>query len=203
MRQRYEQVCPACHTSIVEGPEPAGCPTCGLDLKRNPPVALWAMDGEDIRRACRAALWLLILPLLTLPIYGLAYGLIPVTIAGASAFVEVLQWTSCILSLVLTLAGLPPLLTMMRAMGYPPALRVIATLLTLIPCLSQLTLMGAGLTAAARLRDSGLRAWPWNVADDDLLYLGQPFACTKCGYSLIGNTSGVCPECGTPTARRG
>lgn len=25
-------------------------------------------------------------------------------------------------------------------------------------------------------------------------------ACRKCGYSLIGNTSGLCPECGTPTA---
>jgi hypothetical protein len=26
-----------------------------------------------------------------------------------------------------------------------------------------------------------------------------PGACPACGYLLIGNTSGVCPECGTPT----
>jgi len=24
--------------------------------------------------------------------------------------------------------------------------------------------------------------------------------CTVCGYDLTGNTSGVCPECGTPTS---
>jgi rubrerythrin len=23
--------------------------------------------------------------------------------------------------------------------------------------------------------------------------------CTACGYNLTGNTSGVCPECGTPS----
>jgi hypothetical protein len=26
--------------------------------------------------------------------------------------------------------------------------------------------------------------------------------CRRCGYSLTGNTSGICPECGTPTAAR-
>jgi hypothetical protein len=25
--------------------------------------------------------------------------------------------------------------------------------------------------------------------------------CSNCGYSLAGNVSGVCPECGTPVAR--
>ncbi len=25
-----------------------------------------------------------------------------------------------------------------------------------------------------------------------------PSHCRKCGYSLLGNTSGVCPECGQP-----
>jgi len=31
-----------------------------------------------------------------------------------------------------------------------------------------------------------------NVAEDDIL-------CEGCGYNLLGNTSGVCPECGTAT----
>jgi len=26
----------------------------------------------------------------------------------------------------------------------------------------------------------------------------RPGFCTRCGYDLTGNTSGVCPECGTP-----
>ena len=25
--------------------------------------------------------------------------------------------------------------------------------------------------------------------------------CTRCGYNLTGNTSGICPECGTPVAK--
>ncbi len=28
--------------------------------------------------------------------------------------------------------------------------------------------------------------------------LKEPFVCLVCSYSLIGNTSGVCPECGSP-----
>lgn len=31
---------------------------------------------------------------------------------------------------------------------------------------------------------------------------GRGSHCTKCGYCLRGNVSGICPECGTPTARR-
>lgn len=30
----------------------------------------------------------------------------------------------------------------------------------------------------------------------------RPGVCASCGYDLTGNTSGVCPECGTPTAER-
>lgn len=28
-------------------------------------------------------------------------------------------------------------------------------------------------------------------------YWGRPDACHKCDYNLTGNTTGVCPECGT------
>jgi hypothetical protein len=30
---------------------------------------------------------------------------------------------------------------------------------------------------------------------------GTPGYCSKCGYCLTGNTSGVCPECGTRIKR--
>jgi hypothetical protein len=30
----------------------------------------------------------------------------------------------------------------------------------------------------------------------------QPGRCSSCGYDLTGNTSGVCPECGTPVSGR-
>ncbi|MBN2562781.1 MAG: hypothetical protein JXQ75_17800 [Phycisphaerae bacterium] len=28
----------------------------------------------------------------------------------------------------------------------------------------------------------------------------SPGRCQECGYDLTGNTSGICPECGTPIA---
>ena len=28
-------------------------------------------------------------------------------------------------------------------------------------------------------------------------YWGKPDACHSCGYNLTGNTTGMCPECGT------
>lgn len=31
----------------------------------------------------------------------------------------------------------------------------------------------------------------------------DPTRCFSCGYSLVGNVSGVCPECGTPRAAAG
>ena len=34
----------------------------------------------------------------------------------------------------------------------------------------------------------------------DLIQNGQP-ACVKCGHSLIGNSSGVCPACGIKIKR--
>jgi hypothetical protein len=30
----------------------------------------------------------------------------------------------------------------------------------------------------------------------------EPGHCQSCGYNLTGNTSGVCPECGTPVAKK-
>ena len=29
----------------------------------------------------------------------------------------------------------------------------------------------------------------------------RPGVCRRCGYSLTGNVSGICPECGTPVDR--
>jgi hypothetical protein len=29
-------------------------------------------------------------------------------------------------------------------------------------------------------------------------YWGDPETCPRCGYSLLGNVSGRCPECGAP-----
>ena len=38
----------------------------------------------------------------------------------------------------------------------------------------------------------------WRARQYRLAALVKRGACTKCGYNLTGNTSGVCPECGSP-----
>ena len=47
-----------------------------------------------------------------------------------------------------------------------------------------------GLEIKRELLDGELATWPRRLTD-----------CTACGYSLIGNTSGKCPECGMQTAQ--
>ena len=42
------------------------------------------------------------------------------------------------------------------------------------------------------------RAIPYFEQADRL----QKGLCIKCGYNLTGNTSGVCPECGTPVVKK-
>ncbi|MCP3902337.1 MAG: hypothetical protein GY715_01770 [Planctomycetes bacterium] len=39
----------------------------------------------------------------------------------------------------------------------------------------------------------------WNKYEHHPLFTGLP-ACAECSYDLTGNTTGVCPECGTPIA---
>lgn len=39
----------------------------------------------------------------------------------------------------------------------------------------------------------------WNRYEHHPLFTGLP-VCAQCTYDLTGNTSGVCPECGTPVA---
>lgn len=40
---------------------------------------------------------------------------------------------------------------------------------------------------------------PWIIGRMRRRDRAKNFQCPACGYNLFGNTSGVCPECGTPT----
>jgi hypothetical protein len=47
----------------------------------------------------------------------------------------------------------------------------------------------------------GARSWvPWHVFA--IRQRRGENECATCGYNLTGNTSGVCPECGTPVAQK-
>ena len=43
--------------------------------------------------------------------------------------------------------------------------------------------------------------WLWHRQENARLQ-EERRRCERCGYSLTGNMSGVCPECGTSTLRR-
>ena len=60
----------------------------------------------------------------------------------------------------------------------PPYVSVILVIGLLLPCVGSLRL--------AREEARLLRRWRQGL-------------CPRCGYSLTGNASGTCPECGTPT----
>jgi hypothetical protein len=56
-----------------------------------------------------------------------------------------------------------------------------------------------GLVVPATLALCGtMSKWRKCYDRDKRIAKGQ---CTSCGYDLTGNTSGVCPECGTPVGR--
>jgi predicted amidophosphoribosyltransferase len=42
--------------------------------------------------------------------------------------------------------------------------------------------------------------WPDGSGCEQVERVLGLYRCRKCGYSLIGNTSGICPECGTQVA---
>jgi hypothetical protein len=60
-------------------------------------------------------------------------------------------------------------------------------LLVIVPCWMIVTI-------------SGIAPSLWGVAFARRSCQKKSGRCTTCGYNLTGNTSGVCPECGTPVA---
>lgn len=73
------------------------------------------------------------------------------------------------------LAWLPDLLSISVSVGSPAMAALPASYAALVA--------GGGLLIAAQARRPRV-------------------GCGSCGYDLVGNTSGVCPECGAPIARR-
>ena len=88
-------------------------------------------------------------------------------------------------------------------------------MVSLTPYFVMLTIVAVLFYALGRLDPSGLLRWGFGAGF--LLCLGhlvqalrvnailrrrQLGRCMACGYSLIGNTSGVCPECGNVMHRK-
>lgn len=77
---------------------------------------------------------------------------------------------------------------------------ILCGLLMIAPCCNFLVLMFVNMSVTRVLRMAGLRVGFMGVPDDEVERVLDPNLCTGCGYSLTGNVSGICPECGRPIA---
>lgn len=75
---------------------------------------------------------------------------------------------------------------------------VVASILLLLPFLNLLTVLLINGYATRKLKKAGVRVGLLGGNLDDARRVVSSDLCRVCGYSKIGNVSGICPECGTP-----
>lgn len=86
---------------------------------------------------------------------------------------------------------------LLSAEGTHPVLTVITSLFMVMPVLNLFILLRVNGDATRTLKAAGVRVGFMGASKADVERLLAPKVCKKCGYSLEGNTSGRCPECGT------
>ena len=86
---------------------------------------------------------------------------------------------------------------LMSAQGSNPVVTVLACLFMVVPLISLLVLLRVNGTATQTLKAAGIRVGFMGASKAEVERILAPGVCKKCGYSLEGNTSGRCPECGT------
>ncbi len=181
--------CPSCQKSLPSTPVKF-CPECGFAIEGTSARPGWVRDNLDLRtiaRRQRNILWLILAQLIAyfsmigfdVPRYGPMVGLIPV------AFY-----------LLTMLAIVIVVMQLMAALRIHIVWRIIAVVLCLAPCVSLLLLLSINSRATSALQAAGLKVGLLGVSDDQVVRLLSAYTCRGCGYSLVGNTSGVCPECG-------
>ena len=183
-------VCPACHLALPsDGPVVRFCPSCGLNLATGQPAVGWIREGADLRqlaRRQRLLIWFVLVVLLMQFAPLLARGLPP------------LGYTAIVATIVVVQVGIVVgVLYVLAAMRVHVVLRIICAVLMFAPCVHLIVLLIVNNRVTGMLQRSGLRVGLFGVSDDQLVRALGTNLCRHCGYSLIGNTTGICPECGT------
>lgn len=185
-----QQKCPACQQLLPVGTA-AGrfCPACGVDLIQASGQPGWVVQGVDLRvvaRLQRQLVWYVVVLAVM--------ELMPIAAQGDLMLSLILLPVRLVVT-ILIIVGTVRMLAALRASMFA---RVAYAVLLLMPCLGVLLLLAANSRATRTLRSAGLKVGLTGVKDDDVERVLGPYRCRRCGYSLIGNTSGRCPECGAP-----
>lgn len=180
-------VCPICRTEMAAGT--AVCMACGFNAIEGAPLPGWVRQGVDLRtvaRRQRLLLWFV------LGLLALQFA--PFMIRSSS----LLDVVTTLALLVMTISVLVAVVTLTIALRRHVIVTVLYAVLMLAPCINLIILLVINQQATAVLRKAGLRVGLMGVKDEQVVRLLGLYVCRKCSYSLIGNVSGVCPECGTP-----
>jgi hypothetical protein len=181
--------CPACGQPISTEQGVDCCSACGFNLTWAT-LPGWVVQGVDLRtvaRRQRLLLWFVLV--------ALAMNFSPLIMAGVPTIIASFISLFIIAVYVLIMIGTMHMLTALRT---HIALRILLLVLMFAPCLNILILLIANQMATSALRRAGLKVGLMGVSDEQVKRVLSGYRCRKCGYSLIGNTSGICPECGTP-----
>lgn len=190
---------PSCPLCLLEIQAAANfCPRCGHNLSEAP-LEGWVVKGVDLRHVARwqrRLLWYVLAAMLMqcLPVVG-PPGIMAKLI-DENLVVALLVSAGFLAFLVLILVGV---VRMLSALRKPVWMQVLYGVFLLAPCVNLLLLLIANRHATQALRSAGLKVGFMGVPDAQVVRVLDRFNCRQCGYSLIGNTSGRCPECGTPS----
>lgn len=89
-------------------------------------------------------------------------------------------------------------LQLQAALAVHTAWRILTGIFLFAPCISLLVLLAVNSRATSALQRAGLVVGFMGVRDEEVVKLLGASRCRHCSYLLVGNTSGICPECGTP-----
>ncbi len=189
--------CPRCG-SVLRSEELAAarCSTCQTDL--TPVLLRSATPGVDLQKVARAQRRLLYCIGAMLLLY--LFNIYLEVLGGGSSLADLLVAIQSCALLMLDIVGLVLAVQLMAACGMRLLTRIVLVVLLFAPCINLLVLLGINHRATRLLRTAGVRVGLLGARDEDVLRHISSLHCRNCGYLLVGNVSGICPECGTPVA---
>lgn len=150
----------------------------------------------DVLRAARYQRWIARLLFVLIVVQVGAFSIIPrfgpiVSVSLIAALVA--GSTVAVVFVVLLLA----------ALRSTPSPIVVCAVFAFLPFVNLIVLMFVCVVAMARLQDVGIRVGFFGTRNTEIEPMSRLLGCPQCGYSLYGNTSARCPECGweVPRAR--